>query len=457
MFIDLFCGGGGASSGVLAAYAEQNRNPVGVFVDYDPVALRVHSDNHPGHVHLEEDLFKLNPADLKAADGEWAIVRKTDEVSLLWASPSCVQFSLARGNMPVTEKDRAHGDVAIKWIREFRPRAVICENVVQWQQWGPLTGEPGNMRPDPARKGEYFREWIQALEELGYDVEYRELCSADYGNATIRRRLFVMACRRDTGLTIQWPEPLTPEEKWVRALDVLELNDIGKPIFERKKGLAPKTLRRIARGLMRQIASGTRDDLRYLVILRSGSSFQLLDRPMPTSTTSGGHQMVVTVPFLVNTNHGQDAGCVSPINRPLKTLTTKSSWGTFMCPLDPLPRGMGMVELKDAPPGLARDFAVILQQELDARPVRGVGRVGMKKTDEGAWRPALVVEDGLWVLNPHFRMVNSRELATAQGFPRDYVWNCTGTQKTKIIGNSVSGGVARALAASFLKQKASNP
>lgn len=44
-----------------------------------------------------------------------------------------------------------------------------------------------------------------------------------------------------------------------------------------------------------------------------------------------------------------------------------------------------------------------------------------------------------------FRMLQNHELATAQGFPRDYYFHGTKAEVTKQIGNAVPPGFARAI------------
>jgi site-specific DNA-cytosine methylase len=108
-------------------------------------------------------------------------------VELLWASPDCTHFSIAKGNVPRRQDIRSLADVVIDWARDVRPRMIFLENVQEFQGWGPL-GADG--RPDKSRKGEDFRRWVGALQALGYAVEWRVLDSSQYGTITRRRRLF---------------------------------------------------------------------------------------------------------------------------------------------------------------------------------------------------------------------------------------------------------------------------
>ena len=86
-------------------------------------------------------------------------------------------------------------------------------------------------------------------------MEDQILCSADYGDPTTRKRLFVMARRGRK--KIRWPEPThakpdaegnVPEGMlpWRPAREIIDWSLPGKSIFGRKKPLAPKTIERIA-------------------------------------------------------------------------------------------------------------------------------------------------------------------------------------------------------------------
>ena len=86
LIIDCFAGGGGASVGIEMALGRS----VDIAVDHDPQAIRMHTVNHPGTLHLTEDIFEV---DLQKYVG-------SRHVALMWASPDCTQFSKAKGGRP---------------------------------------------------------------------------------------------------------------------------------------------------------------------------------------------------------------------------------------------------------------------------------------------------------------------------------------------------------------------
>lgn len=72
LIIDCFAGGGGASVGIEMALGR----PVDIAINHDPDAILMHKTNHPGTLHLTEDIFKV---DLQKYVGN-------QHVALMWAS-----------------------------------------------------------------------------------------------------------------------------------------------------------------------------------------------------------------------------------------------------------------------------------------------------------------------------------------------------------------------------------
>lgn len=236
LVVDLFAGGGGASTGIEQAIGR----PVDIAVNHDPQAVSLHEANHPQTRHFVSDVFEVDP--LTVTSGQ--------PVGLLWASPDCKHFSKAKGGKPVSKKIRGLAWVVVKWAKLVRPRVICLENVEEFQTWGPLA-EDG--RPCPVRKGTTFQRWKKQLENLGYVIDHRELRACDYGAPTIRKRLFLVA--RCDGQPIVWPEPTHgPGLKPYRtAADCIDWSIPAPSIFERDRPLAEATLRRIAHGIKRYV------------------------------------------------------------------------------------------------------------------------------------------------------------------------------------------------------------
>ena len=245
LVIDLFAGGGGASTGIEQAIGRA----VDIAINHDPEAISLHQANHPQTRHYVSDVFEVDPV---AVTGGMP-------VGALWASPDCKHFSKAKGGKPVSKKIRSLAWVVCKWAKAVRPRVIFLENVEEFQTWGPLGAD--NM-PDPARKGKTFARWKRSLEGMGYVVEHRELRACDFGAPTIRKRLFLVA--RCDGQPIVWPEAThgTPSslpvkakklKPWRTAAECIDWSIPAPSIFERSRPLADATCRRIAKGIMRYV------------------------------------------------------------------------------------------------------------------------------------------------------------------------------------------------------------
>ncbi len=251
LIIDNFAGGGGTSTGLESAFGR----PVDVAINHDPVALAMHALNHPHTLHLCESVWEVDPIE----------ITKNQPVGLVWLSPDCKHFSKAKGGTPVEKHIRGLAWVALRWAAKCRPRLLAIENVEEFQSWGPLLlGKDGKLYPDPNRRGETFKSFVRQLRGHGYQVEWRELRACDNGAPTIRKRLFLLA-RRD-GLPICWPEQTHAANDspavlagrmapYRMAADCIDFSLPADSIFDRKKPLVEKTLRRVAKGLWRHVLS----------------------------------------------------------------------------------------------------------------------------------------------------------------------------------------------------------
>ena len=314
LVVDLFAGGGGASTGIEQAIGRH----VDIAVNHDPEAVSLHEANHPQTRHFTSDVFEVDP--LQVTEGQ--------AVGLLWASPDCKHFSKAKGGKPVSKKIRGLAWVVVNWARAVRPRVICLENVEEFQTWGPLGDDD---RPCPVRKGETFREWLAALQDLGYVVEWRELRASDYGTPTIRKRLFLVA--RCDGMPIVWPEPTHGKpgtlpvkakklQPWRTAAECIDWSIPCPSIFDRKRPLADATLRRVAKGVMRYVVEAAEP---FIVPIAnwSGDRVNAIGEPLTTVTANpkgGAHALVI--PTLVQTGYGERPGQaprVPGLEKPLGT------------------------------------------------------------------------------------------------------------------------------------------
>ena len=314
LIIDNFAGGGGTSTGLEQAFGR----PVDIAINHDPEALAMHAANHPHTTHLCESVWDVDPIK----------VTGNRPVGLVWLSPDCKHFSKAKGGKPVEKRIRGLAWVTLRWAAKCKPRVIMLENVEEFKTWGPLLVEAdGSAKPDPAKKGKTFDSFIRQLRAHGYAVEFREMRGCDHDTPTIRKRFFLVA-RRD-GIAIKWPEPThgAPDSIGVRAGKLLpyrtaaECIDFSLPcpsIFERDRPLAPATLRRIAKGIMRYVV----DAADPFIVGAGGPARAGEPRPTarPFGTLLARNDSYFCAPTIVPVTH-QGGDRTESIGEPFRTIT----------------------------------------------------------------------------------------------------------------------------------------
>lgn len=283
LIVDLFAGGGGASEGIFMA---TGRHP-DIAVNHDDIAIAVHTANHPETLHHCASVWHVEPR--AAVAGR--------PVGLLWASPDCRHFSRAAGGRPKWKSVRSLPGVVLTWATRVRPRVIVVENVREMLGWGPLLADG---TPCPDRIGRSFNQWVGRLRGLGYRVEWRELCAADFGAPTIRTRLVVVAHR--DGAAIAWPHPTHSrrpslfEKPWRAAAECIDWSIPCPSIFTRGKPLAEATQRRVAEGVRRYVVGSA--DPCIVTIDHRGSTAAAASVSAPLSTITGKARHVVVSPTL---------------------------------------------------------------------------------------------------------------------------------------------------------------
>jgi DNA (cytosine-5)-methyltransferase 1 len=308
LIVDLFAGGGGASKGIEAGSGRD----VDIAINHDRLALRVHEANHPRTAHLTCDIWAARPLQ----------VTRGRPVDLLWLSPDCKDFSLAKGGKPADQKIRSLAWVAITWAKTVRPAVIMLENVKEWLGWGPLDSTGHRIK---ARVGETFRKWKRQLERLGYVIEHRILDASHYGALTRRKRLFLVA--RCDGQPITWPEPthglgLAP---FGTAAACIDWSIPCPSIFERRHSLAEKTLWRIAQGLRRFVFDCADPFILQVNYGRWEPRHESIRSPL-TTVTAGQRGHALVLPTLQQSGFGERPGRRArtlQLDLPLGTIVAK--------------------------------------------------------------------------------------------------------------------------------------
>lgn len=326
LIVDNFAGGGGASTGIELATGKS----VDIAINHDPEAIRMHKANHPNTKHYCEDVWQVDP--IKACKGH--------PVGLAWFSPDCKHFSKAKGGKPKDKFIRGLAWVACRWAGLVRPRVIMLENVEEFKTWGPLNR---GHHPIKSKQGKTFGKFVQQLQNLGYEVQFRELVAADYGAPTMRKRFFMIA--RCDGYPIIWPKPThAPRDSeevkagllkpYVGAYTQIDFSRPCPSIFDtaqeikEKYGiravrpLAPKTMERIARGLKKFVLDNPEP---FIIQCNHGGKRKPNDIRVPMPTITGKHGYGIVEPYMVQIGQTCFAKARSKdVREPLTTIVSKN-------------------------------------------------------------------------------------------------------------------------------------
>lgn len=195
---DIFCGGGGSSTGMVAVPGVE----VVMAANHWDLAIAVHNENHPTADHAAVDLHEEDPRYFPTTD-------------ILWASPECTKWSQASGGKYSNISTSLDGDLldllnpdlvededpekaivqrsrllmfdVLRFVEHHRYQAMVIENVV-----------------DIATNAKFAPEWAlwrKGLTNLGYDfrvVSLNSMHAQALGDPApqSRDRLYIVAWRR---------------------------------------------------------------------------------------------------------------------------------------------------------------------------------------------------------------------------------------------------------------------
>lgn len=366
LVIDLFAGGGGASTGIEQAIGRH----VDHAVNHDADAIGMHTINHPQTRHYRADVRELDPL----------AVTRGQQVGLLHASPDCTDHSQAKGGQPRSTVIRSLAWVVHRWAGKTRPDVITLENVEQMLQWSPLvakrdpkTGrvvtldevvdpvtkrktfrvaEPGEyvprnrqfLVPDRKHLGRNWRHFVEGLRAMGYAVQWRVICNADYGAHSTRTRLYMVA--RCDGLPIVWPEPThakKPHGKrkaWRPAADCIDWSIEGQSIFDRKRPLVDATLRRLAHGMRKFVLESPSPFIvptthaalapTLVPVTHTRNVAHDVLQPQRTITTAKGGETAMAAAVLVQMGYGERRGKGQEKDQAPRVLNLEDPLGTVV-------------------------------------------------------------------------------------------------------------------------------
>lgn len=482
LYIDLFCGAGGTSTGVENARLNGEKcAKVIACVNHDANAIASHAANHPDALHFTEDIRTLELGPL--ADHVVKMrVQYPDALLVLWASLECTNFSKAKGGLPRDADSRTLAEHLFRYIEALNPDYIQIENVEEFMCWGDLD-EDG--KPVSRDKGRCYMKWCRKVCSYGYRFDHRILNAADFGAYTSRRRFFGQFARK--GLPIVFPTPTYSKtggddlfhhyEKWKPVREVLDLEDTGESIFVRKKPLVEKTLSRIYEGLVKFVAGG---EDRFLVKWNSvnGKTGKYvppsIDEPSPTVACQN-RLGVAKVQFLsAYYGNGYSIG----MDEPAGTITTKDRFAFVSAYYTP-----GYNTSVDAPVGTVTTeprFYLMQPQFLMNPQYQSKGgsidkpcftliarmdkcppylistekglAIEVYETDSPMTRKIKEFMALYGIMDVKMRMLKIKELKRIMGFPADYTLVGSQAEQLKYVGNAVEVNMSRVLCEALVER-----
>jgi DNA (cytosine-5)-methyltransferase 1 len=334
LYIDLFCGAGGTSTGVEYAQLHGEKcAKVIACVNHDPNAILSHAANHPDTLHFTEDIRTLDLTGLVEYLQKMKM-QYPDAYVVLWASLECTNFSRAKGGQPRDADSRTLAEHLFRYIEAIDPDYIQIENVEEFMMWGELDE---NGKPVSKDQGSDYLRWVRNVQSYGYNFDWRILNAADFGAYTSRKRFFGQFARR--GYPIAFPIPTYAKNgdegglfhqyhKWKPVREVLDFKDEGESIFGRKKPLCEKTLERIYAGLIKFVAGMSQKEFAAFIVkynsMNSSGHYTApsIDEPCPTVACQN-RLGIAQVSFLSKQFSGNPGDKNISVDGPAGTITTK--------------------------------------------------------------------------------------------------------------------------------------
>ncbi|KHM51362.1 cytosine methyltransferase [Anaerovibrio lipolyticus] len=210
--IDLFCGAGGCSEGLLQAGFN-----ILFSSDISPMVEETYKNRHEQLGLIQGKNTWFQRADIRDLTGdqikkyisslEIMKGKKIPDIDLIIGGPSCQGFSRAGRRDKNDPRNLLFGEY-VRVISEIKPKYIVLENVegfmdMQFNGYKGLTGieyPDGSVTPDLLRS---------ELKEIGYNtLEPKILNAADYGVPQRRNRVIFIGYRNDMQPP-EYPEPTT--------------------------------------------------------------------------------------------------------------------------------------------------------------------------------------------------------------------------------------------------------
>lgn len=233
--IDLFCGAGGCSEGLIQAGFH-----ILFSSDISPMVEVTYCNRHHqlGLIQGENTYFKradictLTGDDIMKCISSLSIFKDKviPEIDLIIGGPSCQGFSRAGRRDKADPRNMLFGEY-VRVIKEVKPKYIVLENVegfmdMQFMGYVGITGityPDGSVTPDILRS---------ELNEIGYETLTPQILNAaDFGVPQRRNRVFFLGYKK--GLTPpEYPKPIVKPENYLTLKDAIGDLIVNKDIRE---------------------------------------------------------------------------------------------------------------------------------------------------------------------------------------------------------------------------------
>jgi DNA (cytosine-5)-methyltransferase 1 len=241
--LDLFCGCGGMTEGLIEAGLE----PI-AGIDIWDKAIASYESNFD-HIGICEDLRELPPEKFNEEYNE-----EGQTIDIIVGGPPCQGFSIA-GKRDKKDPRNSLFVEFVKYLNYFKPKAFIMENVM-----GILSMK--------TEKGEKVIDIIMSELEKNYKCVICKLYASDFGVPQNRRRVIIIGIRSDLEITpIEPKHVLSVENRKAVGMVLEDRDDVDQKYY-----LSEKAITGIKRKKERSKAKGH----------GFGAQFLKLDKPSYT-------------------------------------------------------------------------------------------------------------------------------------------------------------------------------
>jgi len=283
--VDLFCGAGGLSCGF-----ERAGYNVLLGIDNDEKALETFEANHNNAKSICGDITNIHFSDIKQAIGD-------KKVDVIIGGPPCQGFSLSGPRNFNDPRNKLYLSY-IRLVEEIQPRAFVIENV------------PGLVG---LFNGEIKNNIFKKFTELGYNIDCKIMCAADYGVPQSRRRVVFVGTKKGEK-TYEYPSSLDTTVTCEMALSDLAplTNELGTEIqdyYSKPTNEYQKLMRQNSNEVHNHIAATHSEKVKHIISLvpdggnykdlpeeyRNSRNFHVAwtrfasDKPAPTIDTGHRH------------------------------------------------------------------------------------------------------------------------------------------------------------------------